>query len=391
MTQTINYISGQILRPPASNLAYSLNFININMNYDDIIINIIYSKSRPSQKFLKNKIKYSNVVNYLLNRFDYVENVRESLDRIKYHIEYRPCCKKCGNIVKYIGLRNGYPKYRDFCSCKCSMNSEQTKENLRKSIQDKYGVDNVFQDTKIKERIKNTWINKYGVDNPRKSESIIAKINNTSIRRYGTSYPTSSTIVQDNIKKSILAKYGCKYYFLNNEFKEKSKLTCVCKYGVDNYMKSEKARIYMHEKMSTIEVQQKRINTCIKHNTFNTSKVEEELHSYIKEKFPSVKRQYRDKERYPYNCDFYIPEFDLFLELQGNWTHGKHAFDSTSKEDQVILEEWKEKSKEHPYYSNAIKTWTIYDVNKRNKAKENNLNFKEVWSLDEGKAFINNL
>lgn len=33
----------------------------------------------------------------------------------------------------------------------------------------------------------------------------------------------------------------------------------------------------------------------------------------------------------------------------------------------------------------AITIWTIKDVEKRNCAKEHKLNFKEVWSLDEGK------
>lgn len=39
----------------------------------------------------------------------------------------------------------------------------------------------------------------------------------------------------------------------------------------------------------------------------------------------------------------------------------------------------------------SITIWTIKDVEKRNCAKENNLNFKEVWSLKEGKEFIDKL
>ena len=135
----------------------------------------------------------------------------------------------------------------------------------------------------------------------------------------------------------------------------------------------------------------KSINKRIQNNTWSTSKPEEELYLYIKERFPSVKRQYKDKERYPYFCDFYIPELDLFLELNGTWTHGNHPYDMNSKEDNSILNIWKEKSKEHPMYLSAIKTWVVSDVNKRNKAKENHLNFKEVWNLDEGKEFINKL
>ena len=40
---------------------------------------------------------------------------------------------------------------------------------------------------------------------------------------------------------------------------------------------------------------------------------------------------------------------------------------------------------------NAINTWTIRDVNKRNTAKKNNLNYVELFSLDEAKKFIDNI
>lgn len=45
----------------------------------------------------------------------------------------------------------------------------------------------------------------------------------------------------------------------------------------------------------------------------------------------------------------------------------------------------------HPLYKRAIEGWTIFDVKKREYAKKNNLNFKEVWNLEEGKEFIDNL
>ena len=38
------------------------------------------------------------------------------------------------------------------------------------------------------------------------------------------------------------------------------------------------------------------------------------------------------------------------------------------------------KSKNSPYYLDAIKTWTIRDVNKRKIAKENKLNYLEIFS-----------
>ena len=35
-----------------------------------------------------------------------------------------------------------------------------------------------------------------------------------------------------------------------------------------------------------------------------------------------------------------------------------------------------------------LNTWTIYDVKKRNKAKEEKLNFLEFWTLNEFKEYF---
>lgn len=71
--------------------------------------------------------------------------------------------------------------------------------------------------------------------------------------------------------------------------------------------------------------------------------------------------------------------------------HGKHPYNENCIEDQTIFRKWSSKKIEHPMYSSAIITWTIRDVEKRECAKKHNLNFKEVWNLEEGKEFIDNL
>ena len=58
---------------------------------------------------------------------------------------------------------------------------------------------------------------------------------------------------------------------------------------------------------------------------------------------------------YPFHCDFYIPSLNLYIEYNGSWTHGKHPFDSLSKEDQNRLKEMKAKAVNSKYYNNAIK------------------------------------
>ena len=57
-----------------------------------------------------------------------------------------------------------------------------------------------------------------------------------------------------------------------------------------------------------------------------------------------------------------------------------------SKEIKELLESWKGKNKE--YYNNAINTWSVRDVNKRNIAVQNNLNYIEFWNINELKDWL---
>lgn len=393
------------------------------MNYDKILIKICFGQRLRFKKVQKIINLCPNIKNYLLNRFDYIESIKESLHRIKNNIEIRPICPICGKPVKFTGLSNML--YRTYCSDKCAALDPVSKENRKQTCIRKYGVEYSGQAKEKKEKTIKTWLNKYGVDNPRKAKcikkkitqyfkdknkvnKIIEKRKQTCLEKYGVEYSSQSDLVKNKIKETCLKKYGVdhpwksdkvkqeiketienRYGDNKNQIIEKIKETCLKRYGVSSWSKTNDFKQMLKENREKIE--NKKNDTKRKNHTFNSSKIEEELYLYIKEKFPSVKRQYKDNERYPWCCDFYIQELDYFIELNGSWTHGNHPFDSLSKEDQDRLKEMKTKAVNSKYYNNAIKNWTERDVNKRNKAKENNLNFKEVWSLKEGKEFIDKL
>lgn len=57
-------------------------------------------------------------------------------------------------------------------------------------------------------------------------------------------------------------------------------------------------------------------------------------------------------------------------------------------DDDYILNKFLDKNGNTKYYNNAITTWTVRDVQKRKVAKENNLNYKEFWNINELKKFI---
>ena len=312
---------------------------------------------------LLNEGKYPRIAEYLRNRFETFDTYTQAFIRMKYGIEERNVCKVCGKLTSYRGAsfykETGY-LYAPYCSRKCS--AQEAPEKSMKTCREKYGVDFMSQVPEFRRRVKETCMRKYGVTSNLASADSINKRRETCKKKYGTDHPCQNSEVKSKIKSTLIEKHGVE-----------------CGYN------TEKAQ----EKMRSKESQEKRFASLMQHHTISTSHPEKELCLYMKEKFPDVCTQHVDRARYPWHCDFYIPSLDLFLELNGHWTHNTHPYDPYNIEDQKKAEEWK--SKHTPYYDNAVKTWTVLDVKKRETAKKNNLYYKEVWTLEEGKKLIDSL
>lgn len=136
--------------------------------------------------------------------------------------------------------------------------------------------------------------------------------------------------------------------------------------------------------MMSAKVKEHIHNVKKKHNLFDTSIPEEKLNDLLVEKYGKndVFRQFISKE-YPWHCDFYIKSIDTFIELQCMWTHGGNPYNPNSIEDQAKLQRWQSIANNGSrVYKNAIKVWTVLDPNKRKIAKENHLNYIEVFDSD---------
>ena len=114
--------------------------------------------------------------------------------------------------------------------------------------------------------------------------------------------------------------------------------------------------------------------------TKNLNIIEDKIKNYLIEHNIEFKQQYKSKE-YPYSCDFYIKSLDLFIELNLHWTHGDHPYNESDSRDVELKESLAEKAKTSEYYRNALYVWTDLDVRKQRIAKENNLNYKAVYSV----------
>ena len=304
----------------------------------------------------------SNQCRYSLNRLNkYKQTCLE-----KYGVEYA----QQSNKVK--------DKAKQTCIEKYGVEHYTNREKSKQTCLEKYGVESNLNIPEVKEKIKQTCLEKYGVEYILQSKEFREKSKQTCIEKYGVEFSAQADVVKEKIKQTCLEKYGVPNGGGSKESLEKIKQTCLKRYGVPNGGGSKQSL-------------DKIANTKRKNHSFTTSKPEENLYQEIKSIYPSVIRQYKES-RYPYNCDFYIPDLDMFIELQGSWTHGKHPYNEKSNQDQLILNKWKSRLLDnHGFYLTAIKVWTISDPKKRETARKNNLNYVELFNKEDINLFLINL
>ena len=385
--------------------------------YDTLLIKLFFNENNKLNsnywKFINRikKQKYKNIQNYLLNRYNDLTIgsktiLKESLYRILQKVDIRPKCPICGKFTAFNPLKQIC--YNNHCSRSCEMKDKKVMEKHNKSCLEKYGSINNSS------KMKQTKLQKYGDENYNNSE----KRNNTNLKKYGNICSLQNDNVKEKTYKTNIKKYGNKIAQKNidirNKIKNSNINTCRIKYGVDNIMQVEG----MYDKVKNTYIQkygvdnftksiqykenypnilEKVLKTKRKNNTFNTSTPEDQSYELLKEKYPDIIRQYRSK-LYPFNCDFYIPSLDLYIECQyGQFHHGRPYLGTEQDlKDIELLKEnanriHKEKNVSRSRYDVEIDTWSIRDVKKRNIAKENKLNYIEFWNINELENWINKL
>ena len=194
------------------------------------------------------------------------------------------------------------------------------------------------------------------------TDNIKHKRKTTSLATYGVDDPNRSDIVKKHKAEAFERKYGK---------------------GVMTYSQTQEFKCYMKSINEQRKAKEREIKK--KRGTFNSSKQEEDAYHILHFMYPHLLRQYSSK-KYPFNCDFYDPASDTYIECNFSWTHGWHWFDENDPNDIARLELMK--SKHSRYYDNAIETWTIRDVKKRRCAIENNLKYIVFWKEDEVRKYV---
>lgn len=378
---------------------------------------------------------------YLDNRYTDSQSLRETIKRIQYNIEVRPVCVICGKPVKFLNGKKNQLFNKTCCKEHANMLDGITVKKVLKDIYSdvnkKQEINNKIRatcllkygDEHYSNRIKarETCLQRYGVTSPLKSEIFKQKSKETCLQKYGIEYTGQIPEKIEKTHKTCLEKYGvdsvfkvqkfrnqsldtCIKKYASNEddinsivnigqlkyVKDKIKNTCLEKYGVENPMQTQYYKNLISSILSSNEIQEKIYNTKLLNNSFNISYQEDVCFDLLKEKYSDCIRQYKS-ELYPFNCDFYIPSLDLYIEYNGSHYHHYHPFDINDDNDINELNRLKEKAEnsnahkngKKSQYDNIIYTWTILDLKKRNIAQQNNLNYIEFWNINEVKEWIN--
>lgn len=353
------------------------------MDIPDIPYKILFREAYMEKHF-------PDFVRFLKTKYPMISTYKEMVYLFIHGMDEPPTCPTCGKYKKY---RNSPAGYGIYCDRSCvnnelkTLKTKQTKldrygdesfnnsEKARSTNLEKYGTECTINNPDIKKKAQKTNMERYGVDNPFKSKEIQQRIAEQNKSRS----IAEKNIIREKVKRTCLKRYGVENPMSSPEIQDKFKSTMIKKYGVEYAMLSDE----LNKKCSDSITQAHRLGkyniTHRKNNTFSTSSIEEQFASYLDDNRVDYIRQYRGL-KYPFDCDFYIPRYDLYIEIQGTWLHGKHPFDPDNDEDRAVVEYWD--SKQSRYYKSAIYTWTDLDPRKRKTAKDAKLNYLEIFSID---------
>lgn len=156
----------------------------------------------------KMKVMESSISNYYpellphVQEISFVDDFNQKVYCYLKGLKARPVCKICSAEVQFETFSKGF---HDYCSTKCSSNSEIKKEAIKSTVRSKYGVDNIGEVTR--EKALETMIQKYG-EHISKTEQFKKKFRDTSLERFGVEHPFKSKEVLIKIKKIYNERFG---------------------------------------------------------------------------------------------------------------------------------------------------------------------------------------
>ena len=135
-------------------------------------------------------------------------------------------CPVCGIRFEYKCCRAAYKKY---CSNKCVGLSPETREKVKQTTLDRYGVENPMHLDKFKQKAMDSQIKKFG-----KFAFNTDKQKQSMMERYGVTVPAKNKEIQKKIQETQYENNGGVYAFNT----KKQRQTMIERYGGAGSMSS---------------------------------------------------------------------------------------------------------------------------------------------------------
>ena len=260
------------------------------------------------------------------------------------------CSRSCANKLKGTSLKktmldkygvenaSQVKEFKEKAQKKINAKIDTITAKREKTMVERYGAKTAMQVPALKAKIQATNVERYGNSNPSKSEEVISKIkeklNSTEVRnkriatnraRYGTDFPAQNSDVLTSMKQTCLTKYGHEWAIQHPEYKAKMldnmKKTMLSKHGVDHPSKIpgiyEKAKATMLERYGVEWWFQVPFA-----QGSNDDSIISKANIRFKDLLDSVGLDCSfEKHIHPYSYDICLEDLNLVIEIDPTYTH----------------------------------------------------------------------
>lgn len=313
----------------------------------------------------RRKIKANaDLISSLEQQFGSCATKTELVYKVFYGADANKCV--CGKPTRFISWTKGYAGY---CSDACAKRSNEVKrkrvESIKKTVQERYGVDNVLRLPDVRHKIAETTKSRYGVDNYTKSDAFKQKVRLTAERKYQQDHHLKDNKIREKIRATMLQKYGGETTLQSKILRAKVINTMLQRYGSATTWQSPSLIHKLHDWQKSRYENKVRSFAAIESIDDDIINVTHECGAKIQLKYfspikcPSCKiSSIPEQEVFefvnsivndavrndrkiiaPKEIDIFIPSYNLGLEINGAyWHHDKTEKTSLLQKSQLAAE-----------------------------------------------------
>lgn len=184
---------------------------------------------------------------------------------------------------------------------------------------------------------------RYGVDYSTQLRTMQKKSRQTNLELRGVEYPSQSAEVREKVRQAVQKEYGVDNMFQSEEIKEKSRETMTKKHGKPN-------------PMQVPEIRERAFNTAKENGLLPASDKELVFYEFLKQVDPLNEHHVFHPVAH-HVIDFYSPQYDIWIQFDGDYWHGRHFVESDNPQSQNIKKKMENDAYQNKTIPNLVRFW----------------------------------